>query len=298
MNSSITMPQKILIVLNEKSGHQQAGSLRKQLEKRFADDAWEIFFTGLPKNDPLKSLIQEIKKVNPDIVVAAGGDGTVNLVATALVNFKARMAVLPMGSANGMAKEFGLPAHVEDCMEIIASGTAKPVDLILVNNSHYCIHLSDIGLNARLIKYFEESGIRGMLGYARVLWRTLLHHEKFGVQIVTSDGTTLLKPAWMVVLANASMYGTGALINPEGDLRDGLFELIIVKKLSVTEVIKAFFFKTPYNPRKVELVQTRSVTIESKKSIHFQVDGEYLGRMKKIEARIVPNAIEVLLPAT
>ena len=100
----------------------------------------------------------------------------------------------------------------------------------------------------------------------------------------------------MVVIANATKYGTGALINPKGELTDELFEVIVVKKLSVKEIFKMMVTHTPYDRTKTEVFQTGSLHIKSRRRAHFQVDGEYLGKVNNIKATILAHALEVITP--
>ena len=101
--------------------------------------------------------------------------------------------------------------------------------------------------------------------------------------------------ASMIVIANATRYGSGAVINPVGRLDDDLFEVIIVKKISMMEIFKMVFTHSNYDPQKTELFQTNSLHIYSKHKAHFQVDGEYMGKINKVEASILPKAINVII---
>ncbi len=129
------------------------------------------------------SLAHWIKEWNPDRVIAVGGDGTLKLVAEQLVGSATTIGLLPAGSANGMARELGLPIDFTACLEIITNGKEQPIDIIQVNGKEMCLHLSDIGLNAHLVKYFEESDHRGKWGYAREVMRVLLNKKVLKVQI-------------------------------------------------------------------------------------------------------------------
>ncbi len=101
----------------------------------------------------------------------------------------------------------------------------------------------------------------------------------------------------MVVLANASKYGTGALINPEGDLHDGFFEIVIVRRVAFFAVLKMFLQFKKFNPKKVEVFKAKTVEIFTNKKMHFQVDGEYMGQVKKLSAKILESQLNILLPA-
>ena len=100
----------------------------------------------------------------------------------------------------------------------------------------------------------------------------------------------------MVALANARKYGTGANINPEGDVADGKFEVVVVRKINVLEIIKAIFTDRSFHPRRIEVFSTTSLRLSLHRSTYFQVDGEYLGKVSKVEARILPRVLNVMMP--
>ncbi len=100
----------------------------------------------------------------------------------------------------------------------------------------------------------------------------------------------------MVVIANASKYGTGALINPGGNLEDGLFEIVVVRRIHFISVLKMFLKFKRFNPKKVELFQAESALITTIKQSHFQVDGEYLGKVSKVKAEILKSQLKLILP--
>jgi YegS/Rv2252/BmrU family lipid kinase len=236
-----------------------------------------------------------IDRAKPSKVVAVGGDGTVSLVARQLLGTGIALGILPAGSANGMAKELGIPINVNDALEVIARGKTKDADVIRINEKHICLHLSDIGLNARLIKHFEEGNIRGKLGYASKVIKTLWTKTFMNVNISLQDKEVSVK-ALMVVLANATKYGTGAVINPEGNLYDGRFEVVIMKRLALSELLKMWFRPQPFNPRKIKLYPATSVTITTNGRVHFQVDGEYLGKVSTLKANILAGQLKLIVP--
>jgi diacylglycerol kinase family enzyme len=102
----------------------------------------------------------------------------------------------------------------------------------------------------------------------------------------------------MVVLANASKYGTGAVINPKGDLYDGLFEVVIIKHIGIATVLRRWLSPQILDPNKIEVVQAESVRISTNRKVHFQVDGEYIGKVNSIVADILPGQLNILVPET
>lgn len=254
-------------------------------------------FFLLTGRDDESSVAHYIKTVVPDRVVTVGGDGTVKMVAEILKDSGIPLAVIPGGSANGMAKELDIPPDVEKALEIAISGQIKPVDAILINEKELCIHLSDIGLNAMLVKYFEGYDKRGMWGYGKAIFRVMYEKQKMYVTIKTEKETAKRK-AYMVVLANARKYGTGGNINPEGDVSDGVFEVVVLRKINLIEIFKGLLTNKPFDPKRIETFPATSVEISTLKKAYFQVDGEYRGRTTSLNARILPGVLLMMLPQT
>ncbi|MEO6219112.1 MAG: diacylglycerol kinase family lipid kinase, partial [Ginsengibacter sp.] len=176
----------------------------------------------------------------------------------------------------------------------VVNGMIKCCDVIKINGKDICFHLSDLGLNARLVKYFDESRLRGMWGYARMVIKVLWRKKLLDAHIVADD-LDMNTRAYMIVVANASKYGTGAVINPEGVVHDGKFEIVIVRKLSLSELFKMFWSYKNLNPKKVEIFQTREATITTKRDTHFQVDGEFKGKVNKVTAQIISSQLNLIV---
>lgn len=290
------MQLRLLFVINPASGGKKKADPELFVKNYFRDRQEEVHFFLL--NEPQQRLTDFIKKLVPDRVIAVGGDGTVKMVAEQLAHSDIPMAILPTGSANGMATELGIPTDEEAAMQLITGdhpSAIMEIDLIQINDKEICIHLSDVGLNALLVKNFEQRGIRGKLGYLLSSFKTLWQNKRLEVKIENKD-LALVRYAHMIVLANARMYGTGASINPDGDLSDGLFEVVILRRLSIAELLKMLFRHRPFDPAKTEILQASHVTIRTRKRAHFQIDGEYLGKVNQVSAHVLPRALKVIVP--
>lgn len=248
--------------------------------------------SGAHDAEGLKQLIDGFK---PARVVAVGGDGTVSLVAGLLLSTNIALGILPAGSANGMATELGIPPLVADALRVVLTGNTKNADVIRINNRLTCLHLSDIGLNARLIKNFDNGKVRGKRGYAMVVLKTLWRRTRMKVHIKIDD-REIVQDAEMVVLANASRYGTGAVINPAGSVYDGLFEVVIMRELALSELFKMWFRFRPFDPSKMLVLHTTSAVLHTRRKVHFQVDGEYLGKVNDVSAEILPGQLKLIVP--
>lgn len=288
--------QKILFIINPVSGGKKKQVWETAIRDFFKTLPHSIeFFLLTGKNDSV-SIKHYIETIQPQKVVAVGGDGTVKLVAEILRGRPIVLGILPAGSANGMAKELNIPIRYDQALNVIINGREKATDVILINGEEICIHLSDMGLNAMLVKYFEESSIRGMWGYTKGVFKMLWNKQKIHATI-TTDSDTIKRKAFMIVLANATRYGTGATINPEGRLDDGRFEVVIVRRLNFWELLKLLITHKPFNADKVEIFSTAKLQLTTLKKSYFQVDGEYRGRTKTIQAEILSNCLRIMVPA-
>lgn len=285
--------QRLLFVVNQGSGNRDE-SLSEKIINHFADSETSIEIFELPRKCDIEQIKKAIAKAKADRVVAVGGDGTLKLVAECLLNTETPIGIIPAGSANGMAKDLDIPLDIEEALEVAAYGTPKKIHATLVNDE-LCIHLSDIGFNAYLVKKFDELPTRGMLTYAKSAWHAFWNHKKMQVQFKVGK-REIKTSAAMVVIANATKYGTGFEINPNGKLDDDVFEVILIKEYAVMEILKIWISKLPWNPKKIESFQASEVKISTKYQAHFQVDGEYMGKTNKVEAKILPNAINIIMP--
>ncbi len=285
---------KLLFVINAKSGNNSTDWVML-ITSYFSASNHTINFYELTKDCTVQTIKDKINIFKPEQVIAVGGDGTIKLVAECILKKKIALGILPAGSANGMARELGISTDPTKALDILIAGHSKKIHLTSVND-HLCIHLSDIGLNAYAMKKFKNQRVRGMWGYfvasLKVLWQNPIMQMRMEI-----DGDVIKVKAEMIVIANATKYGNGVVINPIGQLDDKLFEVIAVKKISIHEILKMVFLKASYDPNKTEVFQTSELTMRSAKRVHFQVDGEYLGKVREVKAIIIPNALHVIVPA-
>jgi len=283
--------QKLLFIVNPGSGNGTI-DFKKEIKIFFKDKEEVIEIYELPKDCAIIDLKATIKKSKADRVIAVGGDGTLKLVAECLLETGTPIGIIPAGSANGMAKELGIPLEIEEALALTITAKPKQIHAVLVNDE-LCIHLADIGFNAFLVKKFDELHGRGMWTYAKAAWQAFWNHHKMDVEF--KIGKKLIKQkAAMVAIANATQYGSGLQINPDGKLDDTLFEIILVKEYAVMEILKIWVSNLPWNPKKIESFQASNLKITTKHKAHFQVDGEYIGKVNEIEAKLIPKAIHII----
>jgi diacylglycerol kinase (ATP) len=289
--------RKVLFVVNPISGgtdkSELSGIIAEVLNK--TNIFYKYFYTSGNNDENDLSLV--IKGFHPDVVTAIGGDGTCSLIAQCIVGSDISLSIVPLGSANGLATELNIPKNIRTAVELILSGKIKNIDTIKINGKQ-CIHISDIGLNARCIKRFEEEKRRGLYGYAKQFFKELWYSKPSKYTFVHEKGN-FKKRAHLVAIANATKYGTGALINPNGKIDDGKFEICIVKPYPIwglLTIAAAIFFGYLDKIKYAEIKSFKKIRIIKKKKISIHIDGELLRDTNIIDAEINPGALRVILP--
>jgi YegS/Rv2252/BmrU family lipid kinase len=284
---------KLLFVVNNASGNNTTDWL-SIIDEYFQHSIHQIETFVMPQSFHLELIKEKIASFKPHRVIAVGGDGTIKCVAECLLNTNITLGILPAGSANGMAKELNIPNDPLKAIEICVEGNMQKIHAIDINGE-LCIHLSDVGFNALVVKKFETAEGRGMWGYTKASWNVLWNQPQIEVEMRINQEIITTK-AVMVVMANATKYGSGAIINPNGRLDDDLFEVIVIKKISFTEIFKMLVTHSQYDPSKIEVFQTNFLQLKTKRKAHFQVDGEYQGKVNAIKATILPQCLAVMVP--
>jgi diacylglycerol kinase family enzyme len=288
---------KILFVINPISGatsNDEAILLihKKAVEKHID---FKFFYTTAENNDDLvQAQLQDYK---PDRVIACGGDGTVQLVAKNLMNKDIPVGIVPLGSANGLATALRLPTRLEDAIDLVFDQPRRiMLDLLRFNDDHICTHLADVGINAKLVKNYEIEGDRGMIGYAKHLLQSIKDSPLLKYTVRTSE-QLYEKEGYMIVIANANMYGTGIRIS-HGSVSDGKFEISNIEKVALDEAIKAgltrfnvFIDKDMFS----DVISCEGAEIQINQKVDFQIDGEYMGEVDHLTVSIHPSAIPVLV---
>jgi diacylglycerol kinase (ATP) len=288
-------PKKVLLVVNPIAGDVDKTELIAHVENRSKIQNFELSVYKTKGENDRQSIEQILQDFQPDRVLVAGGDGTINQIADIIHGYPVTLGLLPLGSANGLATNLGVPTAWEEAVEVALGEHVVCLDGMMING-RLGLHLSDLGLNARLVKNYEEGAVRGKWGYAKEVIRTLTEHDLFRVRI-TTDTETVETDATIVILANATMYGTGVVINPHGELCDGKFEIIVATRFDIIELAKLIAGTTELDPEVVRTFSTTHAEIEclDKKAL-FQIDGEFIGPVNRVKAHIVPRMLSVAVP--
>ena len=289
------MKKNILLVVNPVSGGFDKGELIDAVATFAVTEGVEMQVYETSGTEDLQKIKELYRLHQPERVIIAGGDGSIKLVAEALEHQDVILGILPAGSANGLSVDLNLPAALEENISIAFRNHYIEMDMISINGKK-SLHLSDIGLNADLVKNYENSNTRGMWGYALQAYTTLKDEGDPFVATINANGRSVECTARMIVIANSQKYGTGVTINPNGKMDDGKFELVILKNLDLLIFGQIISGNMPMDVNDVEIISTEKATITTSFPVSFQIDGEYCGSENELKIEILRGQMKVAVP--
>lgn len=287
---------QILLVVNPISGGMDKSKLIEAVKTEINTRNYSLEIYKTSADNQPDRIEKMIFKFKPERILVAGGDGTIQLVAEALKNHEIPIGILPAGSSNGLALNLNLPSNLDEQLKVALGDTFFKMDTLQIND-RICLHIADFGINAELIRNFQNSNIRGKLGYILHSIPTLMKCEYPFEFEIEANGKQIFQKGVLLAIANARKFGTGANINPSGKLNDGFFELILFKTLNFVEIFKTLNDQITLDPAFVEIISTSSARINCKTPVSFQIDGEYIGEINNVVAAIGPKKLEIAVPS-
>lgn len=289
------MKKNVLLVVNPVSGAVDKSEFIDAATLFAVRENLNLILYKTTGGDDISMIRQLYESHNPERIIIAGGDGTVKIVAEATEAKDVILGILPAGSANGLAVDLDLMRTLDENLDIAFHNHYIELDTIIINEQR-CFHLSDLGLNAELVKNYEKSNIRGKWGYFLQAINTLMDFGEPFNAIITANNQIIECEARMIVIANSKKYGTGIVINPDGIMNDGKFELVILKNLDLIIFGEIILGNMPLNHEDIEIISTDEATIKTNFPVSFQIDGEYCGNESELKINISPNKIKVAIP--
>ncbi|MNX45260.1 Lipid kinase YegS [compost metagenome] len=289
------MKKNIIFVVNPISGDLDKSDLVNAVTEFATTSHFDLeVYETTGKND-IKEIQSLYEEYNPERIIVAGGDGTIKMVAEAMEQHDVIIGILPAGSANGLSVDLNLPPTIEENLKIAFSNHYIEMDMICINGKK-SIHLSDIGINADLVKNYEESNLRGFWGYALQAYSTIKDLDEPFIATISANNQIVVHTARIIVIANSQRYGTGVTINPNGVMNDGRFELVILKSLDIFLLGKIITGNMPIDSDDIVIISTDKATIKTDYPVNFQIDGEYCGAQTDLEIHILHKQMKIAIP--
>ncbi len=287
----------ILFLINPISGIGRKNIIPKCIDKYLDKSKFKhtIKYTEYRKHG-FEIATQE--KINFNVIVAIGGDGTVNEIGSALINSSTSLGIIPTGSGNGMARHLKIPLRIKQALLRINEYNTITIDTATVNSIPF-IGVCGFGYDAYIAKKFEEHHKRGFLSYAKLIKQEFAKYKSLTFKVTTVD-KVIEREAFMYCVANSSQFGNGFTISPKSDLQDGVFEHIFLDnfKLVDTFLMGKQFFTKQIDQSKFyyEFAVKEDVRIEvlNQESALFHIDGESMVGGPIFDIKIVPQSLHII----
>ena len=289
------MKNKVLFIINPiaggKSKDKVPGLIADNLDKNLFD--YQIEFTTAPKQ---AHIIAENAADNFDMIVAVGGDGTVNEIASALAGKNVIFGILPYGSGNGLSRFLDVPMNVTDAIKNLNFLKTETIDGAKLNGKWF-FNMAGMGFDAHISEVFSKEEHRGFSTYLKSSLKEVLNYRSHTYNIAI-DGKELTRKAFMLSFANSSQYGNNAYISPRASVQDGLIDVCIIKPFPVwryVEMAVRIFSKLAESSSYVEIIKGKHVKVTRTDNGPIHLDGEPQHTGSDIDIEVIPGALKIIV---
>ncbi len=287
--------KRIIFIVNPISGTASKEHIPEQIAEVMDAERFDCEVRFTEYRGHAAEIAREAVKDGVDVVVAVGGDGTVNEVARSLVHTDTALGIIPCGSGNGLARHLCIPLNVTKALELINTCQIEAFDYGVINGlPFFCT--CGMGFDAFISLKFAEAGKRGPITYVENVLKEGLKYKPETYEIVDDTGTSRYK-AFLIACANASQYGNNAYIAPGATMKDGEMDVIIMEPftaLDAPQIAADLFMKTLGNNSKIKTFRTRSLHIHRKEPGAIHYDGDPIMTDNDIDVYIEHLGIKIV----
>ena len=289
--------RKILALINPISGTLNKDSLPKAIDKIIDYEKFEIEIKYTEHANHAYELSKEAAANGYYGVLAIGGDGTVNEVASALCDTETALGIIPLGSGNGLARHLRIPLNIDKAISIINENHIENFDYCTANDRKFFCTCG-LGFDAQVSSTFAKRGKRGPVGYFQSAISEYIKYRSQTYKITSSNGI-ITEKAFIIACGNASQYGNNAYITPNADMQDG--EIDVTVMLPITPFDKAMlglllFSKHIDQDVNIISFRTADLSIERESEGIMHLDGEPVNMPKTIEIKCHKGGLKIFVP--
>lgn len=289
------MKRKIWFIINPISGVRRKDDIPQLIREHLDLNQFDYEIQYTEYKGHAYSLARKAASTGIDIVCAVGGDGSVHEVGTGLIGSETKLAIIPIGSGNGLARHMHIPLNVTKAIECINLMNDIQMDTVKVNEKPF-LGIGGYGLDAIIAKKFDEDKKRGFWTYVKHVFKEFFKFNPINISIDT-NGQIKKLPVVLCTIANTSEFGNGFVVSPKSDATDGKIELFLLKPFSFWRtpgIIYRFFMKKSHNSQFAEVISFEKATINlTQKIAHY--DGEPVAVGNELKVQVVPKSLHILI---
>lgn len=291
------MKKKILFIINPISGIGKQKKVEQALDIYLQKDKfdYQISYTSYAHHATALSLAAVLKGF--DIVVAVGGDGSINDCVKGLVSTGVTLGIIPAGSGNGLARCLNLPLTVESAIKCINNQKSMDMDSIKLNDTVYA-SIAGVGFDALIAREFAKTHTRGFQPYLKLVLQLYPQYKQQDYTLII-DGKEVRTQALFISFANSTQFGFNTEIAPNAQLDDGLIDVVIVKKPPLPLLLwtaQLLFFHKFDKSIYVETYQAKHIVIKNSGKMGVNLDGEYTSFEGDLDFSVEPKSLSVIIP--
>jgi YegS/Rv2252/BmrU family lipid kinase len=292
------LKRKALFIINPISGGKKKDGVPDLIDQNIDKavfDATIVFSDGVSHARIIA--LEAVGKY--DIIVAVGGDGTVNEIASAIVGSDTALGIVPYGSGNGLARFLGVPMNPNQAIQALVKGRVESIDSGTVNGQPF-FNMAGMGFDAHISEVFSHGKKRGFISYIKSSIEEISRYgeQQYHLEI---DGKVYERNAFMLSIANSSQYGNDAHISPNASVQDGLLDVCLIRKFPLwrfPEMGIRMLTKTSESTSYVEIIRGKHINVTRQSEGPIHLDGEPQVMGTAIHINIVPDSLKVIVGPT
>jgi diacylglycerol kinase (ATP) len=291
--------KRVLFIVNPASGPQNdaadvfAAQVAKYIDGTVVDYQIEVTQYAQHASELSRKAVEQ----QTDIVVAVGGDGTVNEVASSLIGSHTALGIIPAGSGNGLAHHLKIPFNLPDALALINNGRMLLMDTVSVNDIPF-LSIAGIGFDALVADKFAGNSTRGLMSYINIVSSEYISYQPLDYEL-SIDGNRDTYKALFISFANSDQFGYNTSIAPEARVDDGLMDVCIVSKIplySIPFVAPMLFVRQVHRTPFVDIIKANEVIVHTTKELIVNIDGEPVTMKGPLKFNLLPHSLKVVIP--
>lgn len=293
--------KKIVFIVNPYAGMGHCQKVERLLKKRLDSVIYDYEIKRTQYRGHGEVLALEAANKGFDIVVAVGGDGTINEIARALVGKNVVLGFISTGSGNGLAHHLHIPNRISSAIEVINNGYSQTIDTLKINN-RICISIAGMGFDGQIAELFDSSSRRGFFPYLHYVIKSYISYKPQTYIVEEAEKGKQEHTAMLISVANSSQWGFNVKVSPQASMTDGCADICLIKK--------PLFFRLPFSTtvlltgnlhkdkKSVLIYRLKECTIYPKDGLvqPCHIDGDPIERQNKMEIKVLPQSLQIITP--
>ena len=288
--------EKLLFIVNPISGYGKNDKIGALINK-YLDHAkyeYKLFTTDFQGH--ARELAQKAVSDKTDIVIAVGGDGTINEIVNVLANTPVKLGIIPQGSGNGLGRHVGIPLNPKKAINCINKGKCLPIDTCLVNGVTF-VNMAGVGFEAYISKVFNESRERGLLTYLKCVIQHFNNYQTESYEF-NMEGKLVREHYLTIAFANSQQYGNNAYVAPGASIKDGYVDVVFVQTFPFYYwpiLIFKTLTKKLHTSRYIKTHKTKRFHLKSERPVPMHVDGDFHSSLTDFQVEIQPQSLNLIV---